>query len=106
MTQTPRSFNDELLEIIEDVQFEIGMLEDTFDQEMRTSIIQKFADATKAMAKTHGMAEAVASAAVAMYTHGFYVGREHAARGYTSPRGRTDGISDITSQIPDTPEGL
>src|SRR5688500_9710038 len=99
----------EILEISEDLCTETQYVHTFWDDvEVRSKAEQMIASAYDAALENARRAQrdadtAVFQAGLMLLTYGFYLGREHARRGYRAPVGPADADSGL---IPDTPAGL
>ena len=103
------SFRDEVLEISEDLRHEIQYVR-TFceDPELRRAVgglIDGALDQALAQAAAGDQEEldGYFQAGLVLLTYGFYLGREHARRGYKAP---VEAVPADTGLVPDTLEGL
>ena len=104
-----RSFRDEVTEISEDLRHEIQYVR-TFcaDPALRAAVgrlIDGALDEALAQAATGGQEEldGYFQAGLVLLTYGFYLGREHAKRGYPAPM---EAVGVDSGLVPDTLEGL
>ncbi len=105
----PRPFREEVFEISSDLVYETQYVA-TFceDPELREVVEQMITTAHRearrnARGGSADDATARFHAGMMLLTYGFYLGREHARRGYRSPVGPGEHDSGV---VPDTPAGL
>lgn len=103
-----RQFRDEVLEISEDLRCEAQYVLTFYDDPYLRSGVEQLIDGALGEARSQGRRRgnadgAYQQAALMLLTYGFYLGREHARRGYSSPMSALD---DDGGLFPDTPAGL